>query len=84
VDWFDLLRGAWEGFQLVGVAFNGLIRAFLGLFGLAVLDWVVELATIIILILMVLRYGKLIGKILLVILLLLLASTLLQHLIPQV
>ena len=84
MDWFDLLRTAWDGFQLIGAAFNGLIRAFLGLFGLVALDWIVELATIIILILVVLRYGKFIGKILFVILLLLLASSLVQHLVSGV
>lgn len=78
IDWIDLARKLWQGFQMIGGVLIAAIRGFVGLFGISVPDWTVELATIIVLLIIVLRYGKFLGKILLVILLLILASTLVQ------
>jgi hypothetical protein len=78
VDLFGLVQVLWEGFQAVGGALVGIVRALLGLLGLEVPDFVVELATIITLLIVVFKFGKFIGTILLVILLLMLASTFLQ------
>ena len=71
----------WQGFQAISAGLIGLVKAFFGLFGWMVQDWMVELATIIILVLVVVKYGKFISKLLLVVLLILLASTLVHALL---
>jgi hypothetical protein len=81
MDLLGLLQVLWDGFQAIGGALVGIVRALLGLFGLEVPDFVVELATIIALLIIIYKYGKFIGTILLVILLLMLASTFFQLLI---
>jgi len=78
---FGLLLLLWQGFELVGAALIGLIMAILGLFNLTVPDWIIELGTIGILLVLVFKYGKFLGKLLLAVLLLLLASSLWQLLI---
>lgn len=75
---FGLLQLLWQGFELMGTALIGLITVFLGFFGLALPDWIAELGTIGILLILVFKYGKFLGKLLLVVLLLLLASTMVQ------
>jgi hypothetical protein len=81
LDILGLVEVLWHGFQAVGDALVGIVGALLGFFGLVVPDFAVELATIIVLLIVVFKYGKFIGKILLVILLLMLASTFIQLLI---
>lgn len=66
---------------MIGAALIGLVTAFLGFFGLALPGWIVELGTIGILLILVFKYGKFLGKLLLAVLLLLLASTFIQLLI---
>lgn len=65
----------WRGFQMIGGAVVGIIRALLGLLNLTVPEWTIEIAMIIILLGVILKFGKYISKIFLVILLVLLAST---------
>lgn len=74
-DWVQLVNLLWQGFQLIGDAVVIGVKAFFGLFGVEVPDWMIQVATIIILLLVVFKFGKWIGKIILIILLLLLAST---------
>jgi hypothetical protein len=81
MDLLGLTKALWEGFQAVGGALVGIMRTLLGLLGLEVPDSIVELATIIALLIVVFKFGKFIGTILLVILLLMLASTFIQLLI---
>lgn len=81
LDLFGLLQLLWQGFELIGSALIGLITLILGAFNLTLPDWIVELGTIGILLVVVFKYGKFLGKILLAVLLLLLASTLVQLLL---
>ncbi len=78
---FGFLELLWRGFQLVGAGLVGAIRFILGLFNLSVPDWMIQIATVLVLLVVVFRYGKFISKILLVILLLLLSSTLINALL---
>jgi hypothetical protein len=66
----------WNGLRMLGEGIIGVIRAVLGIFGVVVPDFIIELATIIVFLLVIFKYGKHISKIILVILLLLLASVL--------
>lgn len=81
LDLLGLLQLLWQGFELIGEALMGLITFLLGLLGIVLPDWIPELGTIGILLIVVFKYGKFLGKILLTILLLLLASTLIQLLL---
>lgn len=78
---FGLLLLLWQGFELVGAALIGLIIAIFGSVNLVIPDWIIELGTIGILLFLVFKYGKFLGKLLLAVLLLLLASSLWQLLI---
>ena len=71
-----------DAFQALGGAIIGVFKWFIGLFGIPVPDWVPQLASVIVLILLVLRYGKHLGRLILIVLLLLIASVVLSALFP--
>ena len=66
----EILRLIFEAFKLLGNAVVGGITLILGYFNIQVPAGIIELATIIFLILMIVRFGKTFGKIFLIVLIL--------------
>lgn len=82
MDLFELGKALWYALQALGRAIIGIMEWAIGLLGIPIPFWVPQLAAIIIMILLVLRYGKYTSKLLLIVLLLLIASVLFAALFP--
>ena len=81
IDVFELLEQLWEAIQMVGASLLGLVELILDAFHIAVPTFMVELAVAIFLIMVLLKWGKNLGKIIVIILLLFVAATLFHALL---
>lgn len=68
----------WSGIMLVGEAITLFIREFLKALGLPVADWMIQIAVIVLLLLVIRKYGKHGPKLLLVVLLFIMASIIVE------
>lgn len=73
---FDLIELLWNGFQMIGQALAGIVQAVLSFFNLELPTWSIQLATGVILLGVILKYGKYVSKVILIVLLVVLASIL--------
>jgi hypothetical protein len=72
----DLADSIWQSFIAIKDAALGIVKAILSFLNLPVPEFIIELASIIVMVLLLLKYGKFIGKILIIVLLLFLANIL--------
>ena len=79
-EWAEI---AWEAFRGFGLALTMAVKSFFGFFNIPLADWMIQFGTTIALLLIILKYGKYIGKLLVILLLIVITSVLVGALVPQ-
>ena len=76
LDLFELVKRLWDALQVFGSTLLELAIGILDFFHISVPEFVIQLATAFVFLLVILKFGKHLGKIILIIVLLFIATTL--------